>query len=277
MNYAKIVHEVIEEHNASPVAMLGVVDATGQRAYLSNLEHSYERTVRDVGNLFENDKATRSVLEIGSFLGPVSFSLKRLGFSVCALDIPEYYESPSLRELYEKNGVPFTGVNLRRGKLPYESSSLDVVVMCEVLEHLNFNPLPVLMEINRVLKPGGYLYIGMPNQASIANRVRLLRGRSIHNPIEDFSRQLDREHNMIVGLHWREYTEAEAVQMIERMGFEAATKYYFVEKGRAGANVLRSLLRSLAYAYPPFRPYQVVLGRKVRIPTDDFWLTDANS
>ena len=71
-------------------------------------------------------------------------------------------------------------------KLPYRSNSMDAVVMCEVLEHLNFNPLPVLLEINRVLKDNGIIYIGMPNQASLGNCLLLLFGKSIHNSISDF-------------------------------------------------------------------------------------------
>jgi SAM-dependent methyltransferase len=125
-------------------------------------------------------------------LGAVSISLKRLGFNICALDIPEFYQSSTLRALYERNGIPFNGLNLRKSELPYGSDSFDAVIICEVLEHLNFNPLPALQEINRVLKNDGYIYIGMPNQTCLGNREKLLRGMSIHNSIEDFFKQLAR-------------------------------------------------------------------------------------
>ena len=51
---------------------------------------------------------------------------------------------------------------------------------------MNFNPLPVLLEINRVLKDDGIIYVGLLNQASLRNRLLLLFGRSIHNSISEF-------------------------------------------------------------------------------------------
>jgi SAM-dependent methyltransferase len=275
MNYDRIIEEVIEEHKVSPVDMLGIGDAIGEYNYLKKHKDSYIRTVSDIDNLCKSERSSRNILEVGSFLGPVSIALKRIGYKVSCLDIPEYFSK--LRPLYEKNGIPFYGVNLRHSKLPYESNSLDVVIICEVMEHLNFNPLPVLKEINRVLKNDGYIYIGMPNQANIINRTKLLLGKSIYNPIEDFFKQLDRNDNMIVGLHWREYTLIETVQLIEKMGFETIEKYYFIEKGHLGVNILKTLLKYIVYSYPPFRPYQVVIGKKVMFATYDFWLTDANS
>jgi SAM-dependent methyltransferase len=193
------------------------------------------------------------------------------------LDIPEFYKSSTLKSLYEKNGIPFIGMNLRNSKLPQESSSLDAVIICEVIEHLNFNPLPALQDINRVLKNDGYIYIGMPNQSNLYNRIKLLLGKSIHNPIEDYFKQLDKNDNMIVGLHWREYTLNETIELIQKMGFDTVTKYYFQPPAQYKISILNVMLWNLALIYPPFRSGQVVIGKKVSIPNYDFWLTDANS
>jgi SAM-dependent methyltransferase len=277
VDYDRIVQDVIEEHKASPIDMLGIGDAVGEYTYLNSHKDSYVRTVRDVAELYKNERSNRHVLEIGSFLGTVSISLKRIGYKVSALDIPEFYQSSSLRSLYQNDGIPFKGVNLRHAKLPFDSNSLDIVIACEILEHLNFNPLPVLKEINRVLKDDGYIYIGMPNQSHIFNRFKFLLGKSIHNPIEDFFKQLDRSDNMIVGLHWREYTLMEAIQMIEKMGFETISKYYFTERGHTKTSILKTVLREILFSYPPFRPSLVIIGKKVTVPAHDFWLTDANS
>jgi len=242
VNYNEIVQDVIEELKLSSIDILGIGDAAGEYYFMNSTKESYIRTVRDIDNLFKEYKGNPNILEIGSFLGPVSISLKRIGYSVCALDIPEFYQSSSLRSLYEKNDIPFAGLNLREYKLPYESNSFDAIIICEVIEHLNFNPLPVLKEINRVLKKDGYIYIGMPNQLRIQNRIKLLFGKSIHNPIDYFFKQLDRNSNMIVGLHWREYTLTETVEMIEKMGFKATTKYYFPAIGNTkNKNIIKTL------------------------------------
>ena len=47
------------------------------------------------------------------------------------------------------------GVRLQDYVLNFEEGANNAVIMCEVLEHLNFNPFPLLKEINRILSVGG--------------------------------------------------------------------------------------------------------------------------
>jgi ubiquinone/menaquinone biosynthesis C-methylase UbiE len=54
-----------------------------------------------------------------------------------------------------RSAVCYQACNLRDYCLPFEDETFDVVVRCEVLEPLNFNPLPVIREINRVMKLHG--------------------------------------------------------------------------------------------------------------------------
>jgi SAM-dependent methyltransferase len=287
MNYDTLVEGIVEQHKRFPIDMLGIGDADGEYNYVRMLRGSYVRTVRDIDSLFDIRRSGR-ILEIGSFLGVVSISLKKMGYDVFALDIPEFYQSTTLRALYKEYSIPFTGVNLRRYTLPYEDQSFDAVVICEVMEHLNFNPLPILKEVNRVLKEGGFLYIAMPNQARIENRIRLLLGRSVHDPIDHYFKQLGRNGNMIVGLHWREYVLNETREMLQKMGFRTVRCYFHGDEStRTVLRILsiRSPLRSsisfmlslLRLAVPSFRLGQVVIAEKVDDPSHQFWLTEANS
>lgn len=47
-------------------------------------------------------------------------------------------------------------------ELPFEAGSFDAIVMGDVLEHL-VNPVPALKKLMNVLKPGGKIYITVPN------------------------------------------------------------------------------------------------------------------
>ena len=59
--------------------------------------------------------------------------------------------------------------------LKVKSASTDLVIALEIIEHL-YDTDFFLSEIQRVLKPGGYLVLSTPNLASLNNRIRLLLG-----------------------------------------------------------------------------------------------------
>lgn len=66
-------------------------------------------------------------------------------------------------------GVPIdTDVDLMR-PLPYADASFDLVVLCEVAEHLP-SEIPVIAEIGRVLAPGGHLILSTPNVGRLHSR-----------------------------------------------------------------------------------------------------------
>lgn len=155
-DYNKLVDDIIVTYKDNPIDLLNIGAGDAEYQYLLCLRDAYVRTIKDtVPLLTEGAK----VLEIGSLLGVVSIALTKLEFKVTGTDIPEFFASDKLQALYRKNSIAFDKINLHDYKLPYPDQSFDLVIMCEVLEHLNFNPLPVLQEINRILKPGAYIYI----------------------------------------------------------------------------------------------------------------------
>jgi SAM-dependent methyltransferase len=77
------------------------------------------------------------------------------------------------------------------------------------VERVNF----VLGEISRVLRPGGILIASSPNQASLENRLHLLRGGSVF----DLPDEMEIAHGVFK--HIRMYTPAEITYMMSRLGF----------------------------------------------------------
>jgi SAM-dependent methyltransferase len=160
-------------------------------------------------------------------------------------------------------GIRSAQGNLSELPLHFGDGDFDILICCEVVEHLNFNPLPVFLEFNRLLKTDGILYIGTPNQANIVKRIMLARGKSVNNSVQDFVWQLNPDAAFSIGLHWREYTAVELVQLLQLTGFELAESYFCRTNEKRNPNPIRRVLVDAMYGcFPAFLPSQVAIGVK---------------
>ncbi|OHE79128.1 MAG: hypothetical protein A2107_09235 [Verrucomicrobia bacterium GWF2_62_7] len=107
--------------------------------------------------------------------------------------------------------MAFHHFNVETDRFPFEDGRFDVVLFCEIIEHLQNDPLKVLGEIKRVLKPGGRLVLTTPNIARLENAVRLIGGKNISDPYSGYGPY---------GRHNREYTRQEIGSLLEWSGFE---------------------------------------------------------
>ena len=101
--------------------------------------------------------------------------------------------------------------NVEEDEFPYPDDSFDVVLFCEMLEHMLMDPMHTLREIHRVLKPGGALVLTTPNVARIENVLRLLHGANMYDPYSGFGPY---------GRHNREYTRHELHRLLEFAGYD---------------------------------------------------------
>ncbi|MBI3410533.1 MAG: methyltransferase domain-containing protein [Planctomycetes bacterium] len=106
--------------------------------------------------------------------------------------------------------VPTHHFNVEKDPFPFADAEFDVVLFCEILEHLLENPLQPLLEIGRVLKPGGVLILTTPNVARLENIARLLAGENIYDPYSAYGPY---------GRHNREYTMTELKRLLGHAGF----------------------------------------------------------
>ena len=229
--------------------------------YLARHRHEYVRTVTDILRHRPPDAGPVRVLELGAFFGTVCIALASLGYEVTAADIPEYIDMPEQVARYARHKVRTKGVRLQNFEMPFEAESFDVVIMCEVLEHLNFNPLPLLKEINRILAPGGIFYLSLPNYANIRNRVKVLRGGAPGIDVESFYEQLRPGGQEIVYGHWREYTAPEVRAMLEPLGFRIERQYYFgLSEVQRGGGIKKKLARAIYRRFPVLKENQTTIA-----------------
>jgi SAM-dependent methyltransferase len=102
--------------------------------------------------------------------------------------------------------------NLEKDPAPFPDASFDGVLLMEVLEHFASDPMFALVEINRLLKPGGFLLLTTPNVASWAALHKLIAHESPYL-FGIFTRQGDTDR------HNREYSVAEVGRLMAAAGF----------------------------------------------------------
>ena len=66
--------------------------------------------------------------------------------------------------------------NCEVDRFPYPNEYFDTVLCCELLEHLAKDPMHMMCEINRILKPNGTLVLTTPNAVSIRAMRALMLG-----------------------------------------------------------------------------------------------------
>jgi SAM-dependent methyltransferase len=74
-----------------------------------------------------------------------------------------------------QQGIVVKSLDMERERFPYPDASFDLVVANQIIEHTK-EIFFIFSEISRVLKTGGLAIIGVPNLASLHNRVALLLG-----------------------------------------------------------------------------------------------------
>ncbi len=97
---------------------------------------------------------------------------------------------------------------------PYDDELFDTVLCCELLEHLQTDPMHMMSEINRVLKPHGTLVLTTPNAVSLRAFRAVILG--VHPNL--FSKYV-MPALLPETMHVREYTPKELTLLLANSGF----------------------------------------------------------
>jgi SAM-dependent methyltransferase len=204
-----------------------------------------QRLVRTLSILPLGISGSRA-LELGSYLHMAAALQRVLGYPIVR---PAYYARSighNTASLPIKGQQPFTTegdlFDAESHVYPYSDSSFDLVLCCELIEHLLHDPMHMLMECWRVLVDGGRLLITTPNTASLTSVWAVLDGR--HNP-QVFSRYPARGNTDIP--HVREYTPHEIAQAVRSAGFQIDALFTERMEGAHHATWVLDILKTNAF------------------------------
>lgn len=163
-------------------------------------------------------QGARDILELGANPYAMTLSIRRRFKDGFRLSLANFFgdgaSAPEATHVMEAEGerieCPFKHFNIERDRFPYPDQSFDAVLFCEILEHLLENPDRVAAEIERVLRPRGFVVVSTPNATRLPNLFFLAQGQSIW---EGYS------ENGPYGRHNREFTLAEVSALLERHNF----------------------------------------------------------
>lgn len=89
---------------------------------------------------------------------------QELRAEIDAVDVEDFVPS----ELKSLAGVRFQVASVCQ--LPFESNSFDAIFYHHVIEHVD-DPVGSLKELDRVLKPGGWIFVGTPNRHRLISSI----------------------------------------------------------------------------------------------------------
>jgi len=172
------------------------------------------------------ERKVARILDIGCGYGTLLTLATRIyGAQGYCMDITQYLKPDFAR----KHELRFARGNIELSTLPWPGK-FDVVILTEVLEHFNFQPLPTLRKIHDALAPGGVLFLSTPDQRDWG-RLSTYYRRLSDLPMPDPSRRIRDAHIWI-------YSENEVTSLLDQAGFRIAWIDYAPGNGNRHFNVL---------------------------------------
>jgi glycosyltransferase involved in cell wall biosynthesis/SAM-dependent methyltransferase len=209
-----------QPHWVEPEYILGWADGESSRAYVRTHLARLEKTLA----ITPSGSADKRILEMGAYLQITPALQTRLGYG----EVRGCYYGKAgetiRKEVQSESGQRFAcDVDLfdaGKDPFPYADEYFDTVLCCELIEHLPLDPMHMMAEINRILKPGGHVVITTPNIASLRAVAAILQGYHpgffpAYLKPAGSNEETDARHN-------REYAPREIALLLHDAGFEIA-------------------------------------------------------
>ena len=185
---------------------------------LSYVQKHLTRLVRTLELTPPGENGDR-ILEMGAYLHITPALKSRLGYG----EVRGSYLGPAgrtdCRRVASKNGEVFECeldlFDAEKDVYPYPDGHFSTVLCCELLEHLSHDPMHLMAEINRILRPGGHLVLTTPNICSSRAAAALLLG---YHPGLFHQYVQPGENGEADPRHSREYAPRDVQDMFEAAG-----------------------------------------------------------
>jgi SAM-dependent methyltransferase len=164
------------------------------------------------GRHFEN------AVDVGGGYGRLSKFLTKFADKVTLAEPSQ--QQLDIAKIYLKDSAQVQQKKLQAADLKLADGSVDLVLVVRVLHHLP-NPEPEIIEIARILKPGGTFILEFANDAHFLNRLRYgARGKRVPRKPVDIRSEANKNAGEIAFVNHHPKT---ITRILEKTGFELET------------------------------------------------------
>ncbi len=183
--------------------------------YIEFHQYRYQFLLQTIYQMMGGDiQRNVRILDIGPSFQTVLIRKSFPNATVDTLGFPNPVAPPRPHEMHIQQDL-----NNTQKAWALSQSAYDLIVFCEVIEHLYTPPDEVLKRFQKALVAGGSIVIQTPNAAAIHKRIRMMLGKNPYDLLQPSK----------MG-HFREYTRSELQDMLSRAGFRVQSihmKNYF--------------------------------------------------
>jgi glycosyltransferase involved in cell wall biosynthesis/SAM-dependent methyltransferase len=202
--------------SVEPAYLEGWAQSAPDHAYLDTHKTRLVRTLEITPPGAAGDR----ILEMGAYLQITPALRSQLGYGYVRGCYYGKAGSVEHRSVTSASGEEFSCdidlFNAEKDRFPYEDGFFSTVLCCELIEHLHEDPMHLMGEVNRVLKPEGAFVLTTPNIAALRGIAAILQG---YHPGFFHAYIRPAQSGEVEARHNREYTPREVHHLMENAGF----------------------------------------------------------